>query len=202
MTQMIQVFFLLFLMIGPFKIIVPFARMTQGAEPALARSLAIRGSLLSTVTLLVAAFLGENILQKYGIPIPILSLAGGLILFLVALLNVIQQFQPAPAPVGTPAAPTMAMAVNPLAFPTIVTPYGIAAVIVIMAMCPDMACKLTVLAMVGGIMALNLLVMLTVRSTLKYLVVILPILGAILGVVQVALGLEIMFKAITKLLAS
>jgi uncharacterized membrane protein len=44
--------------------------------------------------------------------------------------------------------------------------------------------------------------MLTVRYTLKYLIVILPILGAILGVVQVALGLEIMFNAITKLLAS
>jgi multiple antibiotic resistance protein len=202
MAQMIQVFFLLFLMIGPFKIIVPFAKMTQGAEPALARNLAIRGTLIAAVALLAAAFLGENILQKYGIALPILSLAGGLILFLVALLNVIQQFQPAPTPAGTPAAPTMAMAVNPLAFPTIVTPYGVAAVIVISAMCPDMACKVIVLAMVGGIMALNLLVMLTVRFTLKYLIVILPILGAILGVVQVALGLEIMFNAITKLLAS
>jgi multiple antibiotic resistance protein len=189
-------------MIGPFKIIVPFAKMTQGAEPALARSLAIRGTLIAALALLAAAFLGENILQKYGIALPILSLAGGLILFLVALLNVIQQFQPAPVATGTPATPTMAMAVNPLAFPTIVTPYGIAAVIVITAMCPDMACKVNVLAMVGGIMALNLLVMLTVRYTLKYLIVILPILGAILGVVQVALGLEIMHNAITKLLAS
>jgi multiple antibiotic resistance protein len=202
MPQLIQVFFLLFLMIGPFKIIVPFARMTQGADPALARSMAIRGTLVAAVALLVAAFLGENILQKYSIPIPILSLAGGLILFLVALLNIIQQFQPSTAPAESPAAPTMAMAVNPLAFPNIVTPYGIAAVIVITAMCPDMSCKMIVLAMVGVIMALNLVVMLTVRHTLKYLIVVLPILGAILGVVQVALGLEIMFNAITKLLAS
>ena len=39
--------------------------------------------------LLIAGFLGESILSSYGIPLPILVLSGGIILFLVALKNVL-----------------------------------------------------------------------------------------------------------------
>src|SRR5690606_11198441 len=80
---------------------------------------------------------GESIPRNHDIPIPILSLAGGLILFLVALLNVLQQFAPPTAPVANPQPLTTAMAISPLAFPNIITPYGIAAVIVIPALCTD-----------------------------------------------------------------
>ena len=88
------------------------------------------------------------------------------------------------------------MAISPLAFPTIVTPYGIAAVIVFFAIAPDLNTKLIIGAVVLGIMLLNLVFMLVNRYTFKYLALILPILAAILGVVQVALGLQIIYKAI------
>lgn len=92
-----QIFALLFLMLGPFKILAPFVKITKNADPALARKIAIRAILYSIGALLLAAFLGENILSKYGIPVPILSLSGGIIIFLVALLNIIHQFQPTEA---------------------------------------------------------------------------------------------------------
>ena len=38
-------------------------------------------------------FLGENILSSYGIPLPVLALSGGIILFLVALKSVLEQFE-------------------------------------------------------------------------------------------------------------
>ena len=200
MPQTIQIFTFLFLMLGPFKILAPFAKITRGADQKLTRQIALRAIIFSTITLLLAAFIGENIINKFGIPIPILSMAGGLILFLVALLNIIQQFAPSATIDGPIVLPTLNMAVNPLAFPTIVTPYGIAAVIVFVAISPDLNSKLIVGAIILGIMALNLIFMLINRYISKVLAVALPVLGAILGVVQVALGLMIVYNALNKLI--
>lgn len=129
MPLKMQIFTFLFLMLGPFKIIAPFAKMTSNATPELTRQLAIRAIIFSSLALLLAAILGENILSKYGIPLPVLSMSGGIILFLVALLNVIKQFGTIEKHDENIPPPTLNMAMSPLAFPTIVTPYGIAAVI-------------------------------------------------------------------------
>ncbi|MBK8833186.1 MAG: MarC family protein [Saprospiraceae bacterium] len=193
MIEISQIFALLFLMLGPFKIIGPFAKMTRDADPILTRQLAMRAVFFSILAVLFASFLGDMILAKYSIPIPILALAAGLILFLVALQNVIQQFAPTDTK-HEPVAPTLQMALNPLAFPTIVTPYGIAAVMVFMAISPDLRTKLIIGGIVIGIMLLNLATMLLTRHMGKLLFLILSILGAILGVVQVSLGLLIMYN--------
>jgi multiple antibiotic resistance protein len=195
MPDAAQIFTFLFLMLGPFKIIGPFAQLTQAADPPLARKMALLAFLYSSIALLLAAIIGEAVLTKFGIPLPILAMAGGIILFLVALLNIIRQFAPYEAPtnhVATP--PTLNMAVSPLAFPTIVTPYGIAAVIVFMALSPDLHAKLLVGALVLVIMLINLGFMMMGRKALKIFLVILPVLGAILGVVQVALGLMVIYN--------
>jgi multiple antibiotic resistance protein len=197
-----QIFALLFLMLGPFKILGPFVKITKNADAALTRKIAVRAILFSIGALVLAAFLGENILSKYGIPVPILTLSGGIILFLVALLKIIHQFQPTEADDESVGLPQLSLAINPLAFPTIVTPYGIGAVIVFIALSPDLNSKLIVVAIVVGIMLLNLLVMFFARRIFNTLSLILVLLGAVLGVVQVALGAKIIYNALTVLLAS
>jgi multiple antibiotic resistance protein len=87
-----QTFLLLFLMLGPFKILGPFVKITKNADPVLSRKIALRAILFSVGALFIAAFLGENIMKNYGIPVPILALSAGIILFLVALLNILSQF--------------------------------------------------------------------------------------------------------------
>jgi multiple antibiotic resistance protein len=200
MKDISHIFMILFLMLGPFKIIGPFNKMTKGADPALVRQFALRGILLSSMSLLLAALIGENIISNYGIPIPILSMSGGLILFLVAILNVIRQFGDYATHEANPEPLTLKMAMYPLAFPTIVTPYGIAAVIVFMSLMPDTKSRLLVGAIVLGIMVLNLLMMLLNKYIFKYMAIILPVLGAILSVVQVALGLQIMYRTLLQLI--
>ena len=190
MPDLQQIFFFLFLMLGPFKIIGPFAKMTHHATPQLVRQLAIRAVLFSILAVLIASVMGEKVLGNFGIPVPVLALAGGLILFLVALSNVIQQLAPPENTVDQPA-PTLMMALSPLAFPTIITPYGIAAVIVFMTISPDFDTQLMIGAMVIGIMLLNLGVMLLTRYIGKFLFLFLSIVGSVLGVIQVALGLMI-----------
>lgn len=94
------------------------------------------------------------------------------------------------------------MAINLLAFPTIVSPYGFAAVIVFISLSPDLNSKLIVVAIVVGIMLINLLVMFFATGIFNTLALILVLLGAVLGVVQVALGAKIIYNSLITLLAS
>lgn len=194
MTPYSQILTFLFLMIGPFKIIVPFVKITANADSALTRKIALKAILFASIAIVLAGLLGETILTKYGIPIPILALAAGIVIFLVALRDVINQFSEPEEPHVNNIVPTVKMAISPLAFPTIVTPYGIAAIIVFLSIFPSMNDKLIIIAMVVGIMLLNLITMLFTKRIFKYLALVLPILGAILGIVQVALGLLIIFN--------
>ena len=191
----------LFLMLGPFKIIAPFEKLTRGADAALTRQIALQAILFASIALLIAAFTGEYILSRYGIPLPILALAAGIILFLVALQGTLQQFAPASSVTeeATAPTPTLKQALTPLAFPTIVTPYGIAATIVFLAFSADLPGRLTVGAIVLAIMLMNLVVMLNVRRIGPILSISLAILGAVIGVIQVALGLQIINNSLRAL---
>jgi len=195
-----QIFTFLFVMLGPLKIIGPFAIMTKGADAALIRQIALRSTLFASLAVLLAALLGESFLRSYGIPVPVLALSAGIILFLVALKNILQQFTP-PAPNSDGAArstptPTLNMALTPLAFPTIVTPYGIAAFVVFIAMSPDLQGRLVIGGIMLTIMLLNLIVMILTRHIPSLLGVLLQILGVVLGVIQVALGLQIIHNSL------
>jgi multiple antibiotic resistance protein len=194
-----QVFTLLFLMLGPFKTIAPFAQITAGADARLMRRTALWATLYAGSALLIAAFLGEAVLAKYGIPVPVLSLSAGIILFLVALRHILEQFEAAaPAAAEAPIAPgAQARRLGlQVAFPALVTPYGIAALVVFLALSQGTEARLKVGAIVVAIMGLNLLVMLVTRRLLPVLALGLPIVGAVLGIVQVALGLQIVHNSI------
>lgn len=201
MLPLSQIFTFLFLMLGPFKIIAPFAKITQEADKSFTQKIAIRAILVSSGALLLAAIMGNMMLKNLGIPIQILAISAGMILFLVALLNVIKQFSPPLSHHDHSEPPTMEMAVYPLAFPTIVTPYGIAAVIVFMAISPDLKSRLIIGAIILAIMAINLVLMLITKQIFKFLAIILALLGAILGVIQVALGFMFMYNQFRALLA-
>ena len=197
-----QVLPLLILMLGPFKIIGPFFKATHGADASRIRQIAVWATIFSALGLLIAGFLGESILSSYGIPLPILVLSGGIILFLVALRNVLDQFEthePNTRESNSPPATAMKVALMPLAFPAIVTPYGIAALVVLLAFSDGLESRLMIGAAVVAIMALNLMVMLVARRLATVLAFVLPILGAVLGVIQVALGLRIINNALQML---
>lgn len=197
-----QVFTILLLMLGPFKVIGPFLKVTKGADARLTRRVALWATVFSVAALLVAGFLGEAFLEKYGVPLDVLRLSGGIILFLVALKNVMEQFEaPEPPPEAMALAPQaiMRVAVRPLAFPGIVTPYGIAALVVFLAFSQSVEGRLTIAAIVVAVMGLNLVFMLAARRLQPVLALGLPVFGAVLGVVQVALGLQIINVALRAL---
>lgn len=187
----VQVITFLFLMLGPIKIIAPFVKVTEGADIRLARRIAFRAVFFSSAALLLAAVGGQSYLATYSIPLPVLAIAGGIILFLIALQVILQQFTAPLQNERTVTVPSLNVAITPIAFPTIVTPHGTAALIIFLALSPDIQDKIAVVAVLLGIMLLNMIVMLLARHIVQFMGVFLQMLGAILGIIQVALGLQI-----------
>lgn len=186
-------FSLLFLMLGPIKILAPFVALTQGADPVLKRRLATRATLIAAAAVALAALMGRRSLENFGVPLPVLGLTGGLILFLVALQQVLQQYAPRP-PMARTEPPTMQLAFTPLAFPTIVTPYGIAAVILFVAIAPDNGTAASIFGVVLLVLAIDWVAMMFAETVLRRLGGLLQLFGVVLGVVQVALGLDVMLR--------
>lgn len=194
-----KVFTFLFLMLGPFKIIGPYAAMTRSIEIPAARRIAILATVFAALALLFAAFLGKTILKKFGIPLPVLALSVGIILFLVALINIIQQFKPAVPQNDPPKPPFLNKAIS-FAFPTIITPYGIAAFIVFLALAPDQTQRIAIGAIAAVILIINLISMLITLYLSRFMGIILQLVAAVLGVIQVALGIQIIYNSLREIL--
>ena len=195
-----MIFALLFLMLGPIKLLAPFTAATKDCDRVFRLRLATRAFLFSAAAVTVAGALGQQMLENFAIPVLVLQIAAGLILFLVALQAVMQQYD-VTHPRDRTEPPTLAHAFSPLAFPTIVTPYGIAAVIILIALAPTTEIRLMVAGVVYFILFLDWLAMLVAHIIVRWFNPLLLLLGVILGVSQVALGLQLMLGGMEGLIA-
>jgi multiple antibiotic resistance protein len=199
-----QLFTFLFVMLGPFKLLGPFTHMTRGLDDAVVRQIALRAFGVAVAAVVAGGFVGTTVMQSWNVSIAALTLAGGLIFLLVGLQIVLQQYEPPHreaehVPAATSHASPFALAVR-ITFPAIVTPYGIAALIVLLAHRDDFVAKGSILAIVIAIMVLNLLAMLNTRWIMGGLTVVaLQILGAVLGVLQVALAIQLILRGLNLL---
>ena len=100
------VFTLLFVTLGPLKIVGPFVQLTREADEATMKKIAVRAFALAVIAVVAGGFVGQALLGSWNISIPALLLAGGIIFLLVGLSVVLEQYQPVhPAPPPLPAAP-------------------------------------------------------------------------------------------------
>jgi multiple antibiotic resistance protein len=176
--------------------------MTHGRDAAFKRRLAFEGTLIAVLAALAAATVATNILEKWGISVGALQLTTGIVLFLVALQLVLEQYAPrepqadAPRSAAASAPPPSALAFSPLAFPTIVPPYGIAVLILLVTLRPDK--MLQILGVTAFVLLLDLLAMLSADRILKTPLVgsALGILGAVLGMLQIALSVQVVVRGL------
>jgi multiple antibiotic resistance protein len=141
------------------------------------------------------------LLTKWHVSVPALTLTGGIVFFMVALRQLLEQYQPPHD--QTPAEPLPASPVAAacrLVFPIVLTPYGIAAVIALLASSEDTARTVMILALLMLVMCFDLLAMLFARFILRGLaIIVLQVLGAVLAVLQVALSVQIMIEGLRSL---
>ena len=198
-----KLFAFLFLTLGPFKVIAPFAEMTHGRDRVFTRELAWRGTAVAAIATLTAATIGARILRNWGVSAGALMLTAGIVLFLVALRPVLEQYEPeekrsasAAASAASAGMPASKLAVWPLAFPTIVTPYGVAVLILMITLQPGRI--LLVLGVAVAVLALDYVAMLGAHRivTAPFVAAALGIVGMVLGILQVALGVQAMIVAL------
>jgi multiple antibiotic resistance protein len=81
----LQYFVLYFVVIDPIGTTPLFLVVTKGLNPKDKNKVAFEGVLIATIVLLFFAFFGNYVLKYLGISFPAFTIAGGVILFLIAL---------------------------------------------------------------------------------------------------------------------
>jgi multiple antibiotic resistance protein len=192
---------LFFLTLGPLKAVLPFARVTRGTEPAFRRAMAWQATAIATTIVLVVALLGPFVLTNWHVSPSAIIITGGIILFYQALHIVTQT--PAAAPPSadreaSPSPPSPAIAVFPIAVPAIVTAPGIAAIATIVVLNRhDLGHNAVVVALLLGVMLLNLLALWNAETILKHgLAGVLPVVGWVLAVLQASLAVQMVIYSL------
>ena len=179
---------ILLITVGPIKAAIVMGNIVQGADPALRRAIALRAVLVAAIVALVFVLFGEILLGIFHVSLPALKLAGGLILTIFAL-NMIFGGSDSH---GTPAAPTMALAVFPLAVPLIATPQGLVAIVAITAAAPDFKFVMIIAAIVLAIMAFNAVFLVMADKIIKLLgPAVLQVVAKVFGVLLTGLAMQL-----------
>lgn len=185
---------LLFTMIGPIALLPLFATTTAAASPELRSRIAGLAALFALGTLGIAVFVGAGVMQSAGTSRTALIIAAGIILTLTALRNI---FGAAPQAKAQEGEPSSGLALMPMAIPGIVTPMGVAIVILFASYFPDIADRLAILGVIAAIMVANYGAMRISHWFMRVIgAVPLLILGAIFGVLQAAMGIEMIMSGL------
>ena len=141
MNDLSFVLVIFFVTLGPIKVIAAFAQLTSQLPDGERRALALRSTLIATAVGFLILFIGDNLRQNWQIASPDLLLTGGLLL-LIGALEAVKNAQHAPAP-GAPPTSAKGLAMSPVTFPIIITPYGIVALLLFAAVAGDTRTFLT-----------------------------------------------------------
>ena len=186
-----EVFTLFFVTLGPLKLLGPFVQRTQGLDDAQVRRIALWVFAVATLAIVGGCLVGRSLLENWRVSVAALRLTGGIVFFMVALRQLLEQYTPVPPATPEPLPPSPSAAAAKLVFPMVLTPYGIAAVIALLASSPTTERTASILGLVFAVMLLDLVAMLYARRILVgFTILILQVIGAVLAVLQVALSVQ------------
>jgi len=203
-----EVFMLLFITLGPpLKTPAVYFARTHQLDAKTQRALAFKTFVLATIAVLICGFLGLALRGNWHISIPAMLLAGGIIFFLVSLRTVLEQYEPAAVavPAAAPSAGDSAVArpvpsAFEMAVPMIITPYGLAALIILLSASHSMERTITVTLCLLGVMVLHLLAMLFAGPMLRTIGPLpFKIFGTVIGSLTVGLSIQMMIAALIEL---
>jgi multiple antibiotic resistance protein len=189
MDKLQYVFVIFFVTLGPIKLFGPFLHLTANFDERSKRRLARRGTMIATVVGLCSVFLGNTLREKWGIERPDLLVTFGILLLISALHQLGSAEHPQP-PQPSPPAGTRHLSFSPVAFPMIITPYGIVAMLLFAAVAPStQSFLLGTFGVFAGIMLLDYLGMIFAGPILRTITPqALQVFGWVLAVLQASLA--------------
>lgn len=156
---LVTAFFTMFVIIDPIGLTPLFVALTQGADTAHRRAIAVRATAIGFGILLLFAFFGEAVLGFAGISMPAFRIAGGLLLFLTALEMLFERRTQRRE--GQAEANENDPSVFPIGTPLIAGPGAIASVILLMGSAETVLDTIAVLGVVALVLLLVLAFFLT-----------------------------------------
>jgi multiple antibiotic resistance protein len=192
---------LLFTLMGPIGLLPAFDGAMRGRDALDRRRVALQVTFFALVALGLAVFLGTAAMARVGTTPPSLIIAAGLILTVTAMRNILASGQPPAAPPSAPpqALPSWMPALSPLTIPGLVSPVVVAILVIFTTSFPTPAERFAIFGVAVSIMALNFLAMLGAGAFMRRVgMAPLLLLGAVFGVLQVALGIEILSNGVAQ----
>ncbi len=171
-----------------------FASLTRGMPPALRRTMALRSSVIAWVVLMFFALLGKPMLHALGISLASFRIAGGIMLFMIALDMVFERRTQrredrAQSIEGTPGANDIS--VFPMAIPMISGPGSIASAMLWVSRAEGAGQVLTVLAAITVVILMTMAFLLAAGPLMRLIGErIEAMITRILGVILAALAAQ------------
>jgi len=163
MDLLLTAFVTFFVVIDPIGVAATFAVLGRGLQPAERRRAALRGVGLAAVMLAAFFFAGDALLRALGISVHAFTIAGGALLFLLAIDMVFARHSGLRSTTEreqAEAAHRDDISVFPLAFPLIAGPGALTTVILMSAAAPELAPRAGLLLVILVVLVLTVLALL------------------------------------------
>ncbi|MFD1787649.1 MarC family protein [Sphingomonas floccifaciens] len=177
-----------------------YAGLTSGASPTHVRAMAVRAVIVATCILLVFALFGEALLHALGIGLDAFRIAGGIMLFVIAMDMVFERRtqrreERAEKLKDTPEVEDVS--IFPMAMPMIAGPGSIASVMLMMSRTEGLSASLVVLGAMLTILALTLVALLAAGPIMRILgAKIEAVITRLLGVLLAALAAQFVINGV------
>jgi multiple antibiotic resistance protein len=189
LALLVSAFVTLFVVIDPPGCVPIFAGLTRGASPEHSRAMAIKACVIASAILVVFALFGEHLLAALHIQLDSFRIAGGIMLFLIALEMVFErrtQRREDRAEKIRATAEIEDVSVFPMAMPMIAGPGSIATIMLLMDDVQGTPATLVILAALACVMALTIIGLLAAPLLMRLMgasmeAVITRLLGVLLG---------------------
>ena len=194
MTELfLSAFITLFVVIDPPGCAPIYASLTRDASAAQRRNMAIRAVVVAALILAVFSIFGEQLLGALSISLDSFRIAGGIMLFMIALEMVFEKRTQrredrAQEIIDHPEIEDVS--IFPMAMPMIAGPGSIAAIMLLMARSDDMESRLVIVGALGLVLLLTLTGLLLAGPLMRVLggnveAVVTRLLGVLLGALAV-----------------
>ena len=172
METLFNSFIVLFIVVDPLGIASIFASLTHGGTDRYRRQMAVKGTVLATAIMLTFLFIGDLLLKALGIGLPAFRIAGGALLFLLAIDMVFARqsgLRSTTSREQQEAEHKDDISVFPLAFPLISGPGTLTTILLMASHTHDMAMVVSNVVIMFLVLALTLLTLLSASTIMKWM---------------------------------